>query len=49
MMNLNLTVVAGIVGLILAEKADPHLLFVGSSNLVGVSILARACLLDLGC
>ncbi|HZM79708.1 MAG TPA: hypothetical protein VFC19_28595 [Candidatus Limnocylindrales bacterium] len=28
MMNLNLTVVVGIVGLILAEKADPHLLFV---------------------
>src|SRR5918997_5242633 len=28
MMNLNLTVVAGIVGFILADKADPHLLFV---------------------
>jgi hypothetical protein len=28
MMNLNLTVVVGIVGFILADKADPHLLFV---------------------
>jgi hypothetical protein len=28
MMNLNLTVVVGIVGFVLADKADPHLLFV---------------------